>query len=191
LEKIWKNFVALAPRRGPGGTLRELMDATFVVVTENHLWVLDLLGTSLRSYLEPRDAVFAKGSGRDAAMLAMTVMGATAAQAVWAARAIDPATGGAVHWMDTTQRLEEGKMRRTLDNEEPAMTREEAAAYVRSGFTVRPAQPEVVGVVDSSDVKEEAAPAEATAATDKPAVSKVAAKKAAVKKTPSRTTTKK
>lgn len=195
LEKIWKNYVALAPRRGPSGTMRELLDVTLVVVTEKHLWVLDFLGTSLRSYLEPRDMVFAKGSGRDAAMLAMTVMGATAAQAVWAARAIDPATGGAVHWMDTTQRLEEGKRTSTLDHEEPAMTREEAAAYVRSGFTVRPVKPEIVGVVDSSAVKEEVALTD-SAGTRRPAApkqisTKKVVKKVVAKKTPSRTTTKK
>lgn len=149
LEKIWDTYTKLAPRRIGGPAPFGSISAMFVVVTEKHLWVLDFESTSLTAYLEPRDKPFAKGSGRDAAMLAMTVMGANAAQAVWAARAIDPATGGAVRWMDTTVELPETIDRQfrieVLQSESP-MSREEAAEYVRSGFKTRPANPEPVGV---------------------------------------------
>lgn len=195
LEKIWNNFTALAPRRAPGSTT-ELMDATMVVVTEQHLWVLIFLNTSLRSYLEPRAVPFAKGSGRDAAMLAMTIMGATAPNAVWAARAIDPATGGAVRWVDTTDMPEEGKRPSSKIHEEAAMSREEAGEYVRSGFKTRPANPEPIGVTATTGEATmpldelDANAAAKIAATAR--ASKVApVKKAPAKKVATKTTTKK
>lgn len=196
LEKIWNNFTALAPRRGPQGTMTELMDATLVVVTQQHLWVLSFMGTSLRSYLEPRDVPFAKGSGRDAAMLAMTIMGATAPNAVWAARAIDPATGGAVRWVDTTSEPAEGKRPASLIHEEAAMSREEAGEYVRSGFKTRPANPEPVGVTASAGeatipLEELDASAAASIAAEARATKAAPAKKAPAKKAATKTTTKK
>jgi hypothetical protein len=192
-EKIWESYSSLAPRKIAGMQPFGAISAHFVVVTETRLWVLEFEGNSLSSYLEPRDVMFAKGSGRDAAMLAMTIMGATAANAVWAARAIDPATGGPVKWVDTTEQLVEGKMTRSLEHEEAPLSREEAAAYVRSGFTVRPEKPELVGIHESAPSKEEPLTAEVASQIAEQARSngKPAVKKVAVKKTPSRTTTKK
>ena len=197
-EKIWESYSSLAPRKIAGMQPFGAISAHFVVVTETRLWVLEFEGSSLSSYLEPRDVPFAKGSGRDAAMLAMRIMGANAANAVWAARAIDPATGGPVRWVDTTEQLVEGKTTRSLEHEEAPMSREEAAAYVRSGFTVRPEKPELVGVHESAATKEEPVAAElasqitaaATASQTLPTAKK-AAKKVAAKKVTSRTTIKK
>lgn len=199
LEKIWDTYTTLAPRRMAGVTPLGSISASFVVVTEKHLWVLDFEGISLTAYLEPRDQPFAKGSGRDAAMLAMTVMGANAAQAVWAARAIDPATGGPVRWMDTMVELPETidrKFRKEVEQSESAMTREEAAEYVRSGFKTRPAEPEPVGVTTTAGeatipLEELDASAAAKIAAEARAAKAAPAKKVPAKKAATKTTTKK
>jgi len=189
-EKIWESYSSLAPRKISGMQPFGAISAHFVVVTETRLWVLEFDGGSLSSYLEPRGEPFAKGSGRDAAMLAMRIMGANAANAVWAARAIDPATGGPVKWVDTTEQLAEGKSVHSLQHEEAPMTRSQAAAYVRSGFTVRPEKPGFVGIHESAPAKEESPTAEPVAQTapqagseTKPPVKQAPAKKAARKTT--------
>lgn len=198
LEKIWESYSSLAPRKIAGMQPFGAISAHFVVVTQTRLWVLEFEGSSLSSYLEPRDVPYAKGSGRDAALLAMRIMGANAANAVWAARAIDPATGGPVRWTDTTEQLAEGKLTRSLLHEEAPMSRDEAATYVRSGFTVRPEKPELIGVHESAPVKEESLTADDASriaaearGESKPPVKVAVAKKVAAKKVTSRTTTKK
>ena len=132
IQATWDGYSALTSIRSamqPGK-----FSASMVIVTATKLWVLEFRGTALSSYQEPRDVPFASGSGRDAAMLAMTVMGANAVNAVWAARAIDPATGGAVRWFDVAEFDPADEVKKYKHREEEPMTREDAAAFVRNGF---------------------------------------------------------
>jgi hypothetical protein len=131
IESAWDGYSSLTSFRS---ALPGKFSASLVVVTATKLWVLEFRGVTLSSYQEPRDKPFASGSGRDAAMLAMTIMGADAVNAVWAARAIDPATGGPVRWFDIAEVNEEDETKKYKPREEAAMSREEAAAYVRNGF---------------------------------------------------------
>jgi hypothetical protein len=136
LEQAWRGYSALngSRTRGTG----QGFDANMVIVTPTKLWMVEFQGNTMRSYQEPRDQPFARGSGRDAAMLAMTAMGRNAVDAVWAARAIDPATGGPVRYFDTTTYDPENKDKFYRPQKEKAMTREQAMAFVRGGFVRTP-----------------------------------------------------
>lgn len=129
IKAMWDGYSALAQHRDVPS-----FRASMVIVTATKLWTLEFHGSTLTSFEEPRDQPFSRGSGGDAAKLAMTAMRATAVEAVWAARAIDPATGGAVRWFDTNAiDLGDKEKKYTPTSEEP-MTREEAAVFVRNGF---------------------------------------------------------
>lgn len=184
LEKAWQGYAALqAPART---RMDRKFQATVVLVTEKRLWVLDFSGIELRSYQEPRDVPFARGSGRDAAMLAMQVLGRTAVDAVWAARSIDPATGGPVRWFDTTAFSPEEPDKRYRAQEEKPMSREQALTYVQNGFKHTEATDEPGKTVEVNAEPTESNGSKPADTVPPVAESRPAAKKVAKKK--SRTT---
>jgi hypothetical protein len=135
IRRVWDARSILADKSESNS-----FSASMLVVTQTKLWSVEFRGSSIRSFEHPRNLPFAMGSGKDAALLAMTSFGANAVNAVWSARAIDPATGGPVRWFDTSEFNPDDEKTKYKVQVEEAMTRLEAVEYVKNGF-LKPATP--------------------------------------------------